>query len=102
MSRKDALSLRERYRDLFERSPSLDSVVLTRTALGRAVVDLERITGRNGSPEPLLMLAIYEVEDGKIRQKWYGEMPQEYVDRIRQFFEAVAPPKQNRARAFGG
>jgi hypothetical protein len=37
-----------------------------RRDLGRAVVDLERITGRNGSAEPMDFLAIYEVESGFI------------------------------------
>lgn len=61
-------AIRARYGDLFARSPALHSEVLTRTVLGRAVVDLEHITGRLGSPEPLAMLAIYEVEDGLIRR----------------------------------
>jgi hypothetical protein len=42
--------------------------VLTRTALGRVVVDLERISGRLGSPVPVDMLAIYEVLDARIRR----------------------------------
>ncbi len=51
---------------MFERSPDLHSVVLTRTSLGRAVVDLESVTGRLGNPAPTDFLAIYEVVDGKI------------------------------------
>ena len=61
---KEAIA--QRYAELFDRSPELHSVVVNRTAFGRAVIDLERITGRNGSPEPLDLLAIYEVLDGLI------------------------------------
>ena len=65
-SGKDAI--RARYRELFERSPTLHSNVLNRTALGRVVVDLEHVTGRNGSSDVFAVLAIYEVEAGKIRR----------------------------------
>jgi hypothetical protein len=61
-------AIRARYRDLFERSPALHSRVLNRTALGRVVVDLEHITGRNGSPGTFEVLAIYEVAAGKIQR----------------------------------
>lgn len=61
-------AIRVRYRDLFERSPALHSIVLNRTALGRVVVDLEHITGRNGSPGVFAVLAIYEVDAAKIQR----------------------------------
>ena len=61
-------AIRARYAELFAQSPLLHSTVLTRTALGRAVVDLERITGRLGSPVPIDMLAIYEVVESRIRR----------------------------------
>lgn len=61
-------AIRMRYADLFAQSPALHSTVLTRTVLGRAVVDLERISGRLGSPVPIDMLAIYEVVDSRIRR----------------------------------
>jgi hypothetical protein len=61
-------AIRTRYRELFDRSPTLHSNVLNRTALGRVVVDLEHITGRNGSPGVFAVLAIYEVEAGKIQR----------------------------------
>jgi hypothetical protein len=60
--------IRRRYEEVFRASPDLHSEVLNRTALQRVVVDLERITGRNGSPDAILMLAIYEVEEGLIRK----------------------------------
>jgi hypothetical protein len=40
------------------------------------------------------------VEDGRIRQKWVGEMPKEYLEKVRQFFESIAPRKG--ASTFGG
>jgi len=61
-------AIRTRYAELFAQSPALHSTVLTRTTLGRVVVDLERITGRLGSPVPIDMLAIYEVLDDRIRR----------------------------------
>ena len=61
-------SLRDRYRDLFDRSPELCSTVVNRTTLGRVVIDLERITGRMGMTDVYDLLAIYEVEDDLIRR----------------------------------
>jgi len=61
-------AIRERYRELFASSPNLHSVVLSRTAFARAVVDLERITGRNGCAEPFEILAIYEIH-GELIQR---------------------------------
>jgi hypothetical protein len=59
-------AIRARYQALFDQSPQLLSVVENRSALGRAVVDLERITGRNGVPDAVDFLAIYEVVNGLI------------------------------------
>ena len=42
------------------------------------------------------------IEDGRIRRKWVGEMPQEYVERIRQFFEALSPISAQRRGGFAG
>jgi hypothetical protein len=61
-------AIRRRYEEVFLASPDLHSEVLNRTALQRVVVDLERITGRLGSLEAILMLAIYEVEEGLIKK----------------------------------
>jgi hypothetical protein len=41
------------------------------------------------------------VEDGRIRQKWVGEMPKDYLEKVRQFFEVVAAPRKG-ASTFGG
>lgn len=53
--------LRSRYGELFANSPGLRSEVITRTCFAHVVIDLERITGRNGSTEIYEVLAIYEV-----------------------------------------
>ena len=60
-------ALRERYRHLFQHSPALNCQLANRIALGRVVVDHERITGRMGAPEVLEILAIYDVDGGLIR-----------------------------------
>lgn len=54
------------YASLFERSPELNSIVLNRSVIGTKVIDYEYITGRNGSNEPLWLVMIYEIKDGKI------------------------------------
>jgi hypothetical protein len=40
------------------------------------------------------------IEDGIIRQKWVGQLPDEYTERVRQFLQAVAP--ERKTKAFGG
>ena len=52
--------LRSRYSELFASSPGLYSEVVTRSCFAHVVIDLERITGRNGSTETYEVLAIYE------------------------------------------
>ncbi len=54
------------YARLFEQSPDLYSVVINRSVIGNKVIDYERITGRHGSDEPLYLVMVYEVKDGKI------------------------------------
>ena len=41
------------------------------------------------------------LEDGQIREKWTGQMPESYMERICGFFEAVAPGATGR-KVFGG
>lgn len=60
--------VRERYTELFEMSPRLRAHLVSRTALGRAVVDHERIEGRMGSNEPVELLMIYEMWGCLIRR----------------------------------
>jgi hypothetical protein len=66
MDGRDAI--RARYAALFAASPQLHSRVVHRTAFGRAVIDHEHVTGRNGSPDVLEIAVVYEVEDGLIRR----------------------------------
>jgi hypothetical protein len=61
-------AIRARYEQLFASSPKLHSAVLTRVALGRTVVDLERISGRHGSDQIVELMLIYEVIDGRIQR----------------------------------
>ena len=42
------------------------------------------------------------IENGRVSRKWVGEMPQEYVERIRQFFEALSPISAQRRGGFAG
>jgi hypothetical protein len=62
------VEIRERYRDLFDRSPQLICKLVKRVAVGRVVVDHEYITGRLGSPDVFECLAVYEVVDSLIRR----------------------------------
>ena len=59
-------ALRDFYTALFEASPQLHSTILQRICFGNKVIDYEQITGRNGNPEPLEMVLIFEVEGEKI------------------------------------
>ena len=58
--------VREVYGNLFKSSPDLNSTILKRIVLGQTVIDHEFIIGRMGSAEPLELILIYEVENGKI------------------------------------
>jgi hypothetical protein len=60
--------IRNRYASVFASSPNLHSEVLSRVCLGSTVIDLERITGREGSTETLTLLAIYQVHEGAIQR----------------------------------
>ncbi|SDG55723.1 nuclear transport factor 2 family protein [Psychroflexus sediminis] len=54
------------YGNLFDASPALYSEVISRQVIGNTVIDYEYITGRQGNAQPLLLVAMYVVEDGKI------------------------------------
>lgn len=58
------------YSGLFEQSPDLYSEIVHRSVVGNKVMDHERITGRRGSDEPLELIMVYEVVDGKIVRAW--------------------------------
>ncbi len=59
-------SFKEVYGKLFKSSPNLHSEVISRQVIGNTVIDYEYITGREGSNKPLLLIAIYVVNEGKI------------------------------------
>ena len=42
------------------------------------------------------------LENGVISNKWTGEMPKDYFERIKQFFKAIAPDPVKKKQAFGG
>jgi hypothetical protein len=59
-------NFRTTYGNLFKSSPQLHSEVISRQIIGNTVIDYEYITGREGNETPLLLVAIYVVESGKI------------------------------------
>mgnify|MGYP000406083632 CR=1 FL=1 len=59
-------SFKSTYGQLFKSSPQLHSEVISRQVIGNTVIDYEYITGREGGNKPLLLIAIYVVNDGKI------------------------------------
>jgi hypothetical protein len=62
--------VRKIYQGMFEQSPGLHSKLLSRSVVGNTVFDHEWITGRNGSDEPLELMMIYVVENGKIAKAY--------------------------------
>jgi uncharacterized membrane protein YphA (DoxX/SURF4 family) len=42
------------------------------------------------------------LENGHVKEKWIGEMPQSYVDRVRGFFDAIAVPVKRPRGGFAG
>jgi hypothetical protein len=59
------------YARLFERSPNLRSDVVSRQVIGNKVLDYEIISGRAGSPEPVYLIAVYEIEGAKIKRCFF-------------------------------
>ncbi len=54
------------YQKLFDNSPNLHSRLVNRTVIGQKVLDYESITGRDGNPEAIELVIIYEIKNGKI------------------------------------
>lgn len=54
------------YQNLFEQSPTLFSKIQKRIVFENKVIDHEVIKGRMGKQEPVEMVLIYEVKEGKI------------------------------------
>jgi hypothetical protein len=42
------------------------------------------------------------VEDGRVKEKWVGEMPEAYMQRVRGFFEAISAPAKKPRGGFAG
>ena len=59
-------NLREIYINFFEKYPELHCEIVSRMVLGNKVIDHERITGISFIPYEAI--AIYEIEDGKIKK----------------------------------
>jgi hypothetical protein len=53
------------YSDVFKNSPELHTEILNRMVMDNVVIDHERVTGRKGV-NSLIIIAIYEIEDGLI------------------------------------
>ena len=63
------------------------------------IVRMERLLFRSMTdayPTAILL------ENGVISNKWMGEMPKDYFERIKQFFKAITPESRNRKKTFGG
>lgn len=71
-SYKGSEEIRERYQDLFLKSPNLYAHVLNRTQLGNIVIDYEQIHGRMGVTEIIEILAIYQIENNLIRRVYFA------------------------------
>jgi hypothetical protein len=60
--------IRRRYGEMFDANPDNKSTLIGRMTQGNFVFDHEWITGRD---EPITIMAIYEVVDGKIIRCWF-------------------------------
>ncbi|MCH2215793.1 MAG: nuclear transport factor 2 family protein [Flavobacteriales bacterium] len=61
--------IRKRYGAMFESNPENKSTLMGRMVQGNFVFDHEYITGRS---EPFEIMAIYEIEKGKIIRCWFA------------------------------
>lgn len=60
--------VKERYQDLFDKSPFLTSQLMGRTVLGSKIIDYEVISGRMGEPRFVELVVVYEVEEQLIKK----------------------------------
>lgn len=56
------------YKNLFDKSPKLLSVLENRIVMGNIIIDHEKITGRMGNNEVLELTVIYEINGQKIHK----------------------------------
>ncbi len=68
---KGRAAMAERYGTLFRKSPALHARITRRIALGDWVIDREQASGFEGG-KTLDVVAMYRVENGKIRQVWFA------------------------------
>ncbi len=68
---KGLAALRKGYADLFKQFPNLRVNVLNRICQGNFVIDQEQAEGMG--PNPITMIAIYEVSGAKIVRVWFIE-----------------------------
>lgn len=61
--------LRKAYADIFKRHPNLKVKILNRISQGGFVIDQEQAEGMG--PEPVTVVAIYQVTEGKIVRVWF-------------------------------
>lgn len=54
------------YKNLFDKSPDLNSVLENRIVIGDNVIDHERITGRMGNHEVIELVVIFETKHNQI------------------------------------
>jgi imidazolonepropionase-like amidohydrolase len=62
--------MRQRYAELFQRSPKLHARLISRAVRGRYVVDHERVSGLRGE-DVVWAVAIYEVRGDRISKVWF-------------------------------
>ncbi len=62
--------MKDRYGPMFANSPDLHCEIVKRIVMGSFVFDQELVTGRG--PEPLRVVAIYDVRDALIRRVWFA------------------------------
>ncbi len=64
-------ALRERFAARFQ-EPNLHAQLLHRTVMGNKVIDHEEVTRTfHEGPGKIQLIAIYEVQDGKIAKAWF-------------------------------
>ena len=61
--------IKERYTDMFAKSPENKSTFMGRMVQGSFVFDHEWITGRDSE---FKIMAIYEIENGQIIRAWFA------------------------------
>ena len=98
--------------NVIEVQPDLPSVVAVMSLEGdelRAFLDAHLIKFPVAHmPQSLVSLMAHAyptaalIEDGRVMQKWVGEMPNDYLQRVREFFEAIAPPAAQPRGGFAG